>query len=105
MRRRLTDGTGRWFETSTASYWEESTKWNGSNRISCATGSQWDHERLYQTAGGRWVLHHWSQWQGRMDRWEEITPADAARWLSINDHDADETDAAVEKAYAALEIR
>lgn len=38
--------------------------WNGSNHISQATGSQWEHESLLRTAGGWWVLHRWSQWQG-----------------------------------------
>ena len=54
-----------WFDRSTAESWGEDTRWDGSNHVSIATGSQWDHEQLYQTAGGRFVLYRWSQWQGR----------------------------------------
>jgi hypothetical protein len=102
MRREvLTDGTGRWFDLDKAERFEETTHWNGNNHISKATGSQWDHEELYRTAGGRWILHHWSQWQGSTPSWTEISADDAARWLSINEYDAHP---AVEGEYAELEI-
>jgi hypothetical protein len=104
----LTDGSGRWFDAKKAQSWEEDTRWNGSNRISLATGSQWEHEKLYRTVGGIYVLQHWSQWQGSADRYEEITAQEAARWLSVNcylDGDAEKAGPEVEKAYAALEIQ
>jgi hypothetical protein len=101
----LTDGSGRWFFTSKARSWDEATRWDGHNNISCATGSQWDHEELYRTAGGVYVLHHWSQWQGSTPSYEEIPAEDAARWLSQNEHDGDDAaDAGVEEQYAALQI-
>lgn len=103
----LTDGTGRWFEGSKAQKWDEGSRWNGQNHISLATGAQWDHERLYRTAGGIYVIYRWSQWQGSTPSYEGITPADAARWLSVNGHtsdDAVEAGPAVAEAYAALEI-
>jgi hypothetical protein len=109
----LTDGTGRWFDRGKAQRWKENTRWNGNNHVSCATGSQWEHETLYRTAGGVYVLHRTSQWQGSGESWDEVTASDAAGWLSRNDHarndhDADDADdasaAGVANEFAALEI-
>jgi hypothetical protein len=91
MRRQaLTDGTGRWFDLDAAEKFEEATFWDGNNRRSKATNTPWDHEELYRTASGRWVLHWWSQWQGTVDRWEEISEAEAAAWLVRNEWDPEE---------------
>jgi len=91
MRRQaLTDGTGRWFDLDKAERFEVATFWDGRNRISLATGSQWDHECLYRTVSGRWIKHWWSQWQGTVDRWEEISEAEAAAWLVRNEWDPEE---------------
>lgn len=57
----LTDGTNRWFDKSKAERFEEDTYWNGNNLISKATGSQWDHQALYRTAGKKWILASFSQ--------------------------------------------
>lgn len=86
MSRRVLDD-GRWFDTACATRYEETTYWNGNNHISKATGSQWDHEKLYRTAGGRWILHSWSQWQGSGESWSEIDADAAARWLVRNEHE------------------
>lgn len=83
----LTDGSGRWFDLDAAERFDEATIWNGNNHVSCATGSQWDHEVLYRTKGGRWILNWWSQWQGSLPKWTEISNGEAARWLSVNGHD------------------
>lgn len=97
----LTDGSGRWFDPSKAQSFEEDTRWNGNNHISCATGSQWEHETLYRTPSGRWILERTSQWQGSLPSWEEISAQRAAEWLSINGHDPIPEVAA---EYAALEV-
>lgn len=81
---------GRWFDINQASRFEEATEWDGRNRISKATGSQWDHEELYLTANGHWILHRWSQWQGVPDTWSEIEPEEAVRWLIRNGHEVPE---------------
>jgi hypothetical protein len=80
----MTDGSGRWLDLDTTQAFEEDTRFDGRNRISVATGSQWEHETLYRTAAGTWVLHHTSAWQGTLDTWEEIDEADAHRWLVAN---------------------
>jgi hypothetical protein len=44
--------------------WDEDTRWDGHNHISKATGSQWEHEKLYRSRKGRYYVEHTSQWQG-----------------------------------------
>lgn len=83
-RQRLDDG--RWFAIDRAEKVDEGTRWNGNNHISLATGSQWEHEALYRTAGGKWVLNSWSQWQGSSETWEEIEDEAAAAWLVRNEY-------------------
>jgi hypothetical protein len=86
-RQALTDG--RWFDLERAKMYKEDTWWDGNNHVSCATGSQWDHEALWKTASGRWALNHWSQRQGSPDYWAEISEEDAARWMIKNNQDCD----------------
>jgi hypothetical protein len=97
----LTDGTSRWFESDSAEAFEEDTRWNGNNHVSLATGSWTDHETLYRTAGKKWIVYHWSQWQGSMPTNEEISDEEAAAWLVRNGYE--HPDAA--EQIAALEIR
>lgn len=92
---------GRWFDSSKAEKFNEDTEWDGNNMRSCATGSPHNHERLYRTAGGKWILHGWSQWQGSMEWHREIDNDEAARWLVKNGHDDHE---ACEAEIAALEV-
>lgn len=96
----ITDGSGSYFDSDKAEYFEENTRWNGQNHISVITGSQWEHEGLYRTAGGRWVKNVWSDFQGSAEVYELIDNEEAARWLSINGHEHE----ACEKEIAALEI-
>lgn len=76
----LTNASG-WFNKETAISFDESTFWNGSNHISKATGSQTEHERLYKTASGKWVLACWSNWQNTSDSFEAISENEACQWL------------------------
>ncbi len=82
----LTDGSGRWFDPEAAVEFCEATRWNGNNHISRATGSQWIHETLYYTKGGRWILYRSSQWQGSLPSYEPIEESDAVTWLINNEH-------------------
>lgn len=76
-----------WFDRAKAEEFKEATRWDGSNHISIATGSQWDHQALYRTAGGRWVLNCWSQWQGRPETYRFISDDNARDWLLKNEND------------------
>jgi hypothetical protein len=91
----LPDGT--WFETDRAQAWDEETEFDGNNHISKATGSQWDHEKLYRTASGRFVLERSSQRQGVRDSHEIIDPKEAAAWLILNGHELPDALASVAK--------
>lgn len=83
----LTDGSGRWFDVDEAISFEEATWFDGSNNVSVVCEDKHDHETLYRTAHGAWVLEHRSQWQGRSTTYEQITEAAALRWLSICGYD------------------
>ena len=83
-RQNLSDGT--WFDVDTAECWEEDTWFDGNNHISSATGSQWDHQELYRTKNGKWVLRSWSQWQGSKESWKQISDKQAQKWLVTNSH-------------------
>ncbi len=79
----LTDGSSKWFDLSSSEAFFEAADFDGNTHISTATGVQWDHQRLYRTAGGRWILNSWSQWEGSTKTYVEITDAEAAAWLVI----------------------
>lgn len=96
-RQPLTDNTGKWFDLAAAEKFDEDTWWNGNNHISCATGSQWDHEALYYTKGKRWILNHWSQWQGSSQTWEELDATAAAAWLVKNHQKAPAVEAEIQQ--------
>lgn len=76
-----------WFDPDRATEYTENTEWDGNNNVSVATGSQWRHEMLYLTAGGRWVLHTWSRWQGDTPKYEFVDDERARQWLLLNNHD------------------
>ena len=99
---RIALNDGRWFDEEKAEAFSEDTRWDGRNHISKNTGSQWDHERLYRTKGGRWVLNSWSDWQGSGESYNEISDEAAARWLVINGHESHPACAA---EFAALEVK
>ncbi len=85
----LTDGSGRWFDKDKAEAFDEGQVWDGRNNISMATGQLTEHESLYRTVSGKWVLHSWSQYPGTMPRWEIVSDEFAAGWLITNEHDSD----------------
>lgn len=82
----LTNGSGSWFDKETAIEFQEDTFWNGSNNISLATNSQAEHEILYFTASGAWVLNTWSQFEGSGETYDMIDPEQAAIWMGLNNH-------------------
>jgi hypothetical protein len=103
----LTDGSG-WFDLSTSISFSEDAYWDGSNMISAATGSQWEHEHLYWTRRGSWILACSSQWQGATDTYQKIDLHRAVRWLVSNGHEhvkglPDEIQAAVYDEMESLE--
>ena len=92
----------RWFDADKAEKFNEDTYWDGNNHISKATGSQWEHETLYRTASGRFLVLSASQWQGTRDSWREIQKTEAVSWLMQNGHE-EEAERISAEAVAALE--
>ena len=91
------DGYGHvvgWFNIDTATGYPEGTRWDGRNKVSLATGAYSEHEFLYHTAGGRWVVNHWSQWQGRPEWYHFVTDEDAREWLIRCEYPEAEVEAA-----------
>ncbi len=77
---------GHYDDATLRGQWEEGTYWDGENRCSLATKSQWEHEQLRQTAGGRWVIYSWSQWQGHQPSNRFVTDDEARDWLMRNEY-------------------
>lgn len=88
---RMDDGTVVKTENATKS-WDEATRSNGSNMISVATGTQWDHQELHRSRKGRYWLECWSQWQGSTPHAEWISNRAATEWLLANEHEDDMPD-------------
>jgi len=84
----LTDNSGKWFDMDKAEEFKEAEDWDGNNNISKATKSQFEHERLYRTVSGKWILNHWSQMQGSIEAYIEISDDEAAKWLVINEKES-----------------
>ena len=100
MQRQAIDGGAAWFDIDAADRIDEKTNWDGRNHISLATGSQWEHEVLWRTKSKKWVLNSYSQRQGSIETWEQISDERAASWLIANERE--HPDAAEE--IAKLEI-
>ncbi len=69
-------------------------------RISKSTGSQFEHEHLFRTVGGKFVLNVFSDYQGRNEYYYEISAVEAAEWFSKNELDPQ----FCENEFAELEI-
>lgn len=79
-----------WFDPGKAYTLEEHQWHDGNNFISEATGSQFEHEKLFLTASGQWILNQWSQWQGKPETFRLINQNEAVEWLVKNQYEAHE---------------
>jgi len=78
----ITNAFGKWFNIQNADKYSESRYWDGSNHISLATGSLWEHEAIYVTKGGTFVLNHWSNYQGTLETYVIVSKEEAAIWFA-----------------------
>ncbi|MEV3981798.1 hypothetical protein [Nonomuraea sp. NPDC049758] len=76
-----------WFDPDLAERYDEATRLVGIDYVSILTGDPAQHQTLYRTPEGRWVLHRWSQWEGDTDTYEFIDAAKARIWLVTCHHD------------------
>jgi len=101
------DGEGDgWFDMrATKKTWEEKTWFDGSNHISLATQSQWDHQALHLSRKGEWIISCSSEYQGTKPKAYRITQSEAAIWLIDNLHaDAPDDEALSGEIRAALRL-
>jgi len=85
MHRVTIEQTGAWFDRDEATKWDEDTLIDSKgNRISVATGTQWDHEALYRTRKGTYVLNRWRNGEADKEAYFKITKWDAVTWLIRN---------------------
>ena len=101
MTRQIIDGGG-WLDLDTAKRFKGDTYWDGNNHCSVNTRSQWEHETLYRTQRGTFVLHSASDWQGSRDNWTRLSVDEAVAWLLRNDYDPESP--AEQTIVAALEV-
>ena len=81
----LTNGNGQWFDVEKADCYKENSYHDGRNFISKATRSQWEHEAIFVTKGGKFILNHRSNWQGSAETYEVIDHDQAAEWFAKQD--------------------
>lgn len=74
-----------WYDPDKCESWGSNTRHDGTNLVPLVTGSYTEWETLYRTPGGRWVLHHWSRWQGHPGTHQFLADAEALDWLLRND--------------------
>lgn len=101
----LTDGSGQWFDAEKAEIYKESTFHDGRNWISKATGSQFAHEAIYVTKSGKFIINHWSDYQGTRETFELISTEDAAAWFAKQSFSDDEIPSQFQSAVSELEIQ
>ena len=86
---RMEDGTILKTENAVQS-WDEKKDWNGSNKISRATGNQWGHETLHKSRKGRYWVEHDSLWGDSLPWASWISKREAAAWLLLMEHEVPE---------------
>jgi hypothetical protein len=70
-----------WFESAKAAHWTDRDH-NGNGSGGTGRG-----QAVYRTAGGKWVLEHWTAWQGETATHQYISDATARDWLLHNGED------------------
>jgi hypothetical protein len=97
-------GKGAWFDADKAESYKENSYHDGNNWISKATHSQWEHEAIYVTKGGKFILNSWSNWQGSVETYELVSKEYAGSWFAAQDFQDDEIPEIFREEVAALEI-
>lgn len=70
------------FDRSKAERWSDKDDYRDAGSEGTGAG-----QAVLRTATGKWVLQHWTLWQGQEDRHEFITEDQAREWLLRNSFD------------------
>lgn len=89
---RIDDESGRRFDgyfdlDAATEIIKEDTRFDGNNNVSVHNIDRFAHQRLIRTARGRWVLDHWSQYEGDQGLVSYLTDDQARDWLLVNGDD------------------
>lgn len=95
---------GQWFDAEKAELFKEDKKHDGNNWISEATGSQWNHEAIYLTKGGVFILNAYSDYQGSQETYEVISKEKAAAWFVKNNYSDEEIPSVFAESVKSLEV-
>lgn len=63
-------------------------RWSDRDYNGNGSGGAGRGEEVILTAGGKWVMNHWTNWQGESSTRVYITADDARDWLLRNDEDS-----------------
>jgi hypothetical protein len=81
----LTDNSGRWFDVDAARRWDEAAIMaDDGTPISRATGNSWEHEALFLTTKGTFIIHCYNDRNRSLDSFAEYDPKEAVKWLLAN---------------------
>ena len=72
-----------WFDSEKAERWDDMDPVDNSGSDGVGRG-----QALNRTAQGKWVLEHWSIWQGERSTYVYIEPDEAREWLLRHNEDA-----------------
>lgn len=86
-----------WFDIDRSVMVDGHREWDGNNMADVHTGAN-RGQNLYRSAGGRWIIGQWSNWQGEQTTYWFVTDEDAREWLLLN-----ESDAVVEEYFGEVE--
>lgn len=75
-----------WFDPDSATKFHEDETWDGDNYISVNVG-RFNHQCLYRSKSGRWILNTWSDWSGTPETYQFVTDEVAKDWLLRNNGD------------------
>jgi hypothetical protein len=67
--------------------WDKAARWSDRDVNGNGSGGAGAGEAVMLTAGGKWVLEHWTLWQGQSNRYGWITADEAHAWLLRNRED------------------
>jgi hypothetical protein len=86
----LTDNTGRWFDVDAAKRWVEAKVYaDDGTPISCATRNSWEHETLFLTRAGTFIIHCLNERNPSLASFTEYDAKKAIQWLLQNGYPDD----------------
>jgi hypothetical protein len=89
------------FDPLVGEYFAEGKYSDGANTVSTITRSQFEHEGIFRTPDGAWVLNCWSRLEGSRETFQFIGDDEAKDWLIRSEVNDD----ALEKHFAARRAR